>query len=604
MTLLILCPLLGAVLIALSGGADPRRIRTSALLTSVATLLLAVWALVMFYAAADPPGSFVLQQQARWWGGVDSAIDVSYHVGVDAISIWLIMLTAFITPLAVWASFTSIGQRVKEYYALMLILEMGMLGVFCSMDLLLFYVFFEFTLIPLFFLIGIWGGSQRAKAANKFFLYTVAGSVLTFAAILFVAFLHYTNGDSATLTFDIQALSNMGRDGLIDPAVQWWIFLGLAAGFAIKVPLFPVHTWLPLAHTEAPTAGSVVLAGVLLKLGSYGFVRLSLPILPQAAEAFAPWMGALAVCGIIYGALAAWVQRDVKKLVAYSSVSHMGFCILGMFSLKIAGVTGSVLYMVNHGLATGALFLVVGMIYERYHTRDVENIGGLARQMPWMAFFLIIFTLSSIGLPGMNGFVSEFLVLAGTAASASQWDGLAPGPLGMAFAVPAALGIVLGAIYMLHMCRCLLFGPLKEPSGTPDTSCGLTKDLTRREISILAPIAAACLVLGVWPKPLIQSLEPAIEFNILAARANAGESVALAPPDMLDSGDAVRADLMEGDSPNTNLALFRLAPGEVADRCILNRSHCMGGARNGGARRLIKSDTQFNRTEAKAQLGY
>lgn len=529
LTLLVFFPLLGAVLIACGVGAGARQVRISALLTSVATLLLAIWAMVLFFDGSNAPGKFALEQQLRWWGD-GAAIDVSYHVGVDAISIWLIMLTAFITPLAVLASFTSIGERVKEYYALMLVLETGMLGVFCSMDLLLFYVFFEFTLIPLFFLIGIWGGSQRSQAANKFFLYTVAGSVLTFAAVLYIAILHYSHGNTATLTFDIQKLTAMGRSGLIDPATQWWIFLGLAAGFAIKVPLFPVHTWLPLAHTEAPTAGSVILAGVLLKLGTYGFVRLSLPMLPDAAVAFAPWMGGLAVCGIIYGALAAWVQSDVKKLVAYSSVSHMGFCVLGMFSLKIAGVTGSVLYMVNHGLATGALFLVVGMIYERYHTREIAKIGGLARQMPWLAFFLIVFTLSSIGLPGLNGFVSEFLVLVGTAASNSRWDGLSPGPLGMAFAVPAALGIVLGAIYMLHMCRCVLFGPLKEPAGTPDTSTGLTQDLTRREIGILAPIAMACLVLGVWPKPLIQSLEPAIEFNILAARAHDGDAIASVQP--------------------------------------------------------------------------
>ena len=527
---MICCPLAGAVLVLLGGRADARSVRASAVLTSVATLLLAVWALVLFDAAAAdaPPGHFVLQQQVSWWGGADGAIDVSYHVGVDGISIWLVMLTALLTPLAILASFTSIRDRVQPYYALMLVLEAAMLGVFCSMDLLLFYVFFEFTLIPLFFLIGIWGGPRRAQAANKFFLYTVAGSVLTFAAVLYIAFLHYAYSGSAQLTFDIQKLTVLGQRNAIAAGVQWWLFLGLAAGFAIKVPLFPVHTWLPLAHTEAPTAGSVILAGVLLKLGTYGFVRLSLPILPEAAAAFAPWLGGLAVCGIIYGALAAWVQTDVKKLVAYSSVSHMGFCILGMFTLKMAGVTGSVLYMVNHGLATGALFLVVGMIYERYHTRDIDKIGGLARSMPWLAFFLILFTLSSIGLPGLNGFISEFLVLAGTAASASQWDGLAPGPLGMAFAVPAALGIVLGAIYMLHMCRCVLFGPLKEPPGTPDTSSGLSGDLTRREIAVLVPIAAACLVLGVWPKPLISSMEPAIERNILAARVADGDVLARA----------------------------------------------------------------------------
>ena len=260
------------------------------------------------------------------------------------------------------------------------------------------------------------------------------------------------------------------------------MFLAFAAGFAIKVPLFPVHTWLPLAHTEAPTAGSVILAGVLLKLGTYGFCRLSIPMLPDATFALAPTVAMISIIGIIYASLAAWVQDDVKKLVAYSSVAHLGFCMLGMFSLKVAGMTGGVMYMINHGLSTGALFLVVGCVYERYHTRDIHQIGGLARKMPWMAFFLVFFTLSSIGLPGLNGFVGEFLVLLGTATSASTRDLLPAGPLGYGYVIPAALGIILGAVYMLWMCRRVLFGPLKEPPHTPDMSTGLTRDLTRREI--------------------------------------------------------------------------------------------------------------------------
>jgi NADH-quinone oxidoreductase subunit M len=300
----------------------------------------------------------------------------------------------------------------------------------------------------------------------------------------------------------------------LDYNVQWWLFLAFAAGFAIKVPLFPFHTWLPLAHTEAPTAGSVLLAGILLKLGTYGFLRFSLPLFPEASVVFAPLMGVLAVVGIIYAALVAWAQDDFKKLIAYSSVSHLGFCILGMFSLKSAGLSGSLLYMVNHGLSTGALFFVVGMIYERYHTREFDRLGGLGRPMPWLAFFLIFFTLSSIGLPGLNGFVGEFLVLVGTISSATSMTS-SPGPLGVGYAVLAATGIVLSAIYMLYMCRRLLFGSVKEPAGTPDRSSGLSVDLCRREVGVLAPIAFCCLLIGVWPNLLLSSIQPAAEKQVL-----------------------------------------------------------------------------------------
>ncbi len=471
--------------------------------------------------AADT-GDYGLKKRVSWLPGPDgteaSTMDVSYSVGVDGVSLWLLLLTAFLSPLAIWGSFSGITERVKEYYVLMLLLEVGMLGVFCALDLLLFYIFFEFTLVPLYFLIGIWGGPRKQHAANKFFIYTLAGSVLTFAAVLFIGYYAYAHGPSGVFTLGIPDLTAMAVAGLIPADVQWWLFLAFAAGFSIKVPLFPVHTWLPLAHTEAPTAGSVILAGVLLKLGTYGFFRLSLPLLPEATEAWAPFMSVLAVIGIIYGSLAAWVQRDVKKLVAYSSVAHLGFCMLGMFSLKIVGLSGSVVYMVNHGLSTGALFFVVGMMYERYHTRDIRDIGGLARQMPWLAFFLIVFTLSSVGLPGLNGFVGEFMVLLGTATSGTTGDGLEAGPLGYAYVVPAALGIILGAVYMFWMCQCVLFGPLKQPPHTPDLSRGLTRDLTGREIGILAPIAALCVLIGVWPWPMLQSLDKSIRRNVMVDR--------------------------------------------------------------------------------------
>ena len=513
LTIIIFLPLLGAAALMVSPAAGHQRIRHLAMLFSGATFVVSVVALLLFLQST--PDGYAFEASVVWLGatsGPDSAVDIRYHVGVDGVSIWLLILTTFLTPLAIWASFTSIREQVREYYALMLVLECGMLGVFCAVDLLLFYVCFEFTLVPLFFIIGIWGGPQRRKAAYKFFIYTLTGSVLTFAGVLYLGYLGYVQ--TGVFTLDIPTLTAMGQSGAIPFNVQWWLFLAFAAGFAIKVPFFPVHTWLPLAHTEAPTAGSVILAGVLLKLGTYGFCRLSLPMLPEGTFAFAPMMATLAVIGIIYGALAAWVQRDIKKLVAYSSVSHLGFCMLGLMSLKIAGVSGAVLYMVNHGLSTGALFLVIGMIYERYHTRNMDEIGGLARPMPWMAFFLILFTLTSIGLPGTNGFVSEFMVLLGTAIS-DQADGTPVGPLGFGYVIPAATGIILSAVYMLWMCQQALFGPLKEPPHTPDTSTGLSKDLTRREIAILAPIAVICISIGVYPKAILSSLQPAVAANIL-----------------------------------------------------------------------------------------
>ncbi len=531
LTILILLPLVGAVVTGLlrpnGGGAE--RVGRVALFFSVLTLVATVLMVVMFYGAAGGSaagqGETALQLNLNWVSdapltaegpAIGRYIDLRYHVGVDGLSLWLIVLSALLTPLCIWGSFTAIRERVVEYYALLLLLEAGVIGVFCARDLLLFYVFFEFTLLPLFFLIGIWGGPQRRYAAAKFFLYTFTGSMLTFAGVLFLAWQAYSLprdlGGVGYFTFDLETLYRLQ----LPVNVQWWLFLAMAAGFAVKVPLFPLHTWLPLAHTEAPTAGSVLLAGVLLKLGTYGFLRLSLPMLPEASVAFAPLMGVLAIIGIIYAALAAWVQGDVKKLVAYSSVSHLGFCVLGMFSLKIAGLTGSLLYMVNHGLSTGALFLVVGMVYERYHTREFAKLGGLAKRMPWLAFFLVFFTLTSIGLPGLNGFVSEFLVLVGTFTSAQADAGGAAGPLGVTYAVFAASGIILSAVYMLAMVGRLLFGPLNEPPHTPDTSRGLTPDLTGREIGLLVPIAVACVLLGVWPRPLIDTIQPAAGAQVLA----------------------------------------------------------------------------------------
>ncbi len=548
LTLIVFAPALGAVLIWIPPRSDDVGARRAALFVSAITLALTAYAVVRFYKVAPEVGNeepgYVLTCHLPWidtGGDPITQIDIAYRVGVDGISIWLLALTSLLMPLAIWSSFSAIRTRAREYYTLLLLLQVGMSGVFCALDVLLFYVFFEFTLIPLYFLIGIWGGPERRRAANKFFIFTLAGSVLTFAGVVYLAYYSYI--ELGVITLSIQRLVALGQEGLIEPGVQWWLFLAFAAGFAVKVPLFPVHTWLPLAHTEAPTAGSVILAGVLLKLGTYGFCRISLPMLPDASFEFASAVAILAIIGIIYAALAAWVQKDVKKLIAYSSVSHLGFCMLGLFSLKVVGITGGVVYMINHGLSTGALFLIVGYMYERYHTRDIDEIGGLARQMPWLAFFLVFFTLSSIGLPGLNGFVGEFLVLLGTATSGVTTDMRAAGPLGYGYVIPAALGIILGAVYMLWMCQRVLFGPLKEPPNTPDTSTGLTKDLTRREIYILVPIALACVVIGVYPKPMLDTFKIAIKQNVLPDPSLIAE-VASAPQneDMDDSARPANTD--------------------------------------------------------------
>jgi len=477
-----------------------------ALWTGIATLVIAF----LLWGTVTGDG-LVGETNAQWVAVTDpgsgAGIRVSYHVALDAISAPLVALTGLLVPLSVMCSLTYIRKRVREYYAWLMMLTAGMFGVFVARDVLLFYIFFEFTLIPLYFNIGIWGGPQRRYAANKFFLYTFVGSVITFAGILYLAVRAAAINGANVVDFDLVRLSSLvlGGDGGLTLAEQSLLFVAFFSGFAIKVPFFPLHTWLPLAHTEAPTAGSVLLAGVLLKLGTYGFLRFSLPLVPDGAVAWAHAMGWLAIAGIIYGALCCWVQRDMKKLVAYSSVSHLGFCMLGMFSLVPAGLSGSVLYMINHGISTGALFLVVGMIYERYHTRDMDKLGGLARQMPIMTSFLILFVLSSIGLPGLNGFISEFTVL--FAAFNSQI-------LGPVFGVLGATGILLGAIYMLYMAGKVLFGPLREPEGTPDLSA-LPQDLNAREIVILAPLAILVVVLGVAPRIVTHTLDPMLQSRIL-----------------------------------------------------------------------------------------
>ena len=517
LVILLLVPLVGAVVAPFLP--DARMTRRWALAVSVTT------ALYGFYLALSFRFGDTAAFQFPYAGAPVSGLGMSFSLGMDAISLWLVLLTVLLMPLAVAASFGSVRERQKEYYAWMLALAVAMLGVFVARDVLLFYVFFELTLVPMFFIIGIWGGPERRYAAVKFFLFTFTGSVFTLAAAIYLGL--------RAGSFDIARAVEFAQTSLTLNE-RFWVTLGFIAGFAVKVPLFPVHTWLPLAHTEAPTAGSVILAGVLLKLGTYGLLRLALPVgfVGPGGGALFPGLiatlASLAVAGVIYGALVAWVQRDIKKLVAYSSVSHLGFCVLGLVALNPIGMQGSVLYMVNHGISTGAMFLVIGMIYDRFHTRDIDELSGLARRMPVLAFFFVLFVLSSIGLPGTNGFVSEFLTILGAFTSEA---------LGPTYGALAATGIVLGALYMLHMTARVIFGPLKFPDphahdplprgavaydaagpaagqggGRDQSPSGPryhhdeTGDLTGREIGILLPLAAAVLVLGFVPTPLLDSL--------------------------------------------------------------------------------------------------
>jgi NADH-quinone oxidoreductase subunit M len=446
---------------------------------------------------------------------------IQFFVGIDGLNIWLIVLTAVLMVASVLISWDSITERTNEYYAWLMALGAGMVGVFLAFDIILFYVFFELTLVPLFFLIGIWGGPERRYASRKFFIYTLAGSLITLLGLLAVVVVVYQRGPDHRFTFSIPDLVEQVRQlsaagdpesRAFWPRFQFWVFLGMMVGFAIKVPLFPVHTWLPLAHTEAPTAGSVLLAGVLLKLGTYGFIRLTLPLAPEAAFTLGvPLIGTLAVIGISYGAFCARAQDDIKKLVAYSSVSHLGFCMLGMFALNPAGLTGSMLQMINHGLSTGALFLLVGMLYERYHTRQMSDYSGMGARLGLLATAFVFVSLSSVGLPGLNGFVGEALVFFG------MFD------LNPALAIIGTAGIILGAWYLLTMLRLVFFGSLREPivEGHEHGDHEHPRDLGGRELATLGPILVLCLLLGVYPKPVIDAMKPEVQIvaNILQSRA-------------------------------------------------------------------------------------
>jgi len=482
LSLIVFLPTLGALVVLFI----PRE-RTQALFkTALASALLTfLWSLKVLWQFTPSQGEMQFTERLSWI----PAYGIEYFIGIDGISLFLVLLTTFLGPIVMLASW-SITEKVKEYLFFMLTLETGMIGTFMALDLFLFYVFWEVMLVPMYFIIGVWGGPRRIYAALKFVLFTMSGSLLMLVAIIYIA---TRNAEiTGTLTFDLLRIYNLH----LPYDEQIWLFLAFALAFAIKVPLFPFHTWLPDAHVEAPTAGSVILAGVLLKMGTYGFLRFAIPLFPEATIAAAPFLIALAVTGIIYGALVAMMQRDIKKLIAYSSVSHMGFVMLGLFTLNLQGLQGSLFQMVSHGLSTGALFLIVGMIYERRHTRMIADFGGLWRPLPVFSAFFLVVTLSSIGLPGLNGFVGEFLILLGAFKSTPFW------------AAGATTGVVLGAIYMLWMYRRVILGPLTHPENQN------LKDIGVREIVILTPILALILFMGIYPQPLLSRMRPSIELVI------------------------------------------------------------------------------------------
>ncbi len=482
LSLLVAVPLVAAVLLLLVGNADGRRDGLVRWITLIAALV--VFALTLVVWGAFEPGSpdFQLVERYRWI----PAFGIDYHVGIDGISLMLVILTGFLTPVALLSSWGSVEKKVKEFSIFMLALEASMIGVFVSLDLFLFYIFWDAMLVPMYFLIGIWGYDQRIYAAVKFMLYTMAGSVLMLIAIVGLAYVH----SEATGSYSFDLVKLMTLD--LAPRTQFWFFLAFALAFAIKVPLFPFHTWLPDAHVQAPTAGSVLLAGVLLKMGTYGFVRFAFPLFPDAAVYFAPLLALLAVIGIVYGALVAMVQPDMKKLVAYSSVSHLGFVVLGISAMNVNGWQGAVYQMLAHGVSTGGLFLLVGMLSDRRHTRQIAEFGGLKNVMPRLTAVFFVITLSSIGLPGLNGFIGEFLIMLG----AFRWDSR--------FVAVGATGVILSAIYMLWLFQRVYYGPITNPKNER------LADLTVREWCAVVPLVAAAILMGVLPNLFIVPTGPSV----------------------------------------------------------------------------------------------
>ena len=491
LTLLVLWPVFGAVVsvvYSLLPGQREANYKWIALFTTLVTFVVSLF---LIQGAGAGTAEFRFEENVSWI----AAVGARYHLGVDGISLWLVLLTTLLMPIAILSSWTAIKKRTLSYFVFLLILESAMIGVFISLDLLLFYLFFEASLVPMFFLIGIWGGERRIYAAVKFFIYTSVGSLVMLVAIIALYFVYNT--------FDYVAIMRAMATGATLSALrssrfEMVVFGAFALAFCIKVPLFPFHTWLPDAHTEAPTAGSVILAGVLLKMGTYGLLRFNLGLFPQAAKAAAPLFIALAVIGIIYGALVAMVQPDVKRLVAYSSVSHMGFVVLGLFSFTELGMQGALYQMLSHGVSTGALFLFVGFIYERRHTRLISEFGGLATPMPWFSTLFVIAALSSIGLPFLNGFVGEFLIMIGTWTSSAithSWI----------ITMLAGTGVIWAAVYMLWMLQRVVFGKVSNPE-----NAGL-RDLDSRELGLLVPLLLLMLFMGVYPRVFLDRSKASVE---------------------------------------------------------------------------------------------
>lgn len=490
-------PIIGAALVAVSSSKLSRSIALLATLGSLAALTL-----FAFEFPAWNNGQYHPLEAGPAW--LDAA-GIRLSVGFDTVSLLLALLTAFLMPLCILGSYTAVTERVKEYYGWFLLLGASILLAFAARDAILFYVGYEFTLVPMTILIAVYGGTERRVASIKMFLYTFLGSMFMLAAIIYVAWENRVS--TGAWTFDIDTLTATAIR--LPASAQYWLFASLMVGFAVKVPLFPLHTWLPLAHDQAPTAGSVILASAMLKLGTYGNYRFALPMAPAGGTELMVVVAVLSIIAIIYASLICWVQTDAKKLIAYSSVAHLGLCMLGLFALNPVGAEGAVFYMVNHGLSTGALFLCIGMFYERYHTKDTDVLGGLAKKMPVWASFMVLFTFASIGLPGLNGFIGEFLCLGGTFIAEHDGQSGYPGVLGPRFAVVAGLGLIFAAMYLLILLGKIVWGPLREPHhDAGHAHACLPTDLNAREILVLTPLAVACIWLGVQPQPMLKAIEP------------------------------------------------------------------------------------------------
>jgi NADH-quinone oxidoreductase subunit M len=523
LSLIVFLPLAGALLVLLAGGGGDRPdrerlVRTVALAVSLATFAVT---LLLWWRFDPTSADYQFVERHAWI----PAFGIQYLIGVDGISLFLLVLTAFLTPLALLSSWDSVHVNVKMFSFFLLALESSMLGVFVAIDLFLFYMFWDFVLIPMYFLIGIWGYERRVYAAVKFILYTLAGSVLMLVAIIGLGWA-YAEANGGTASFNLLDLHRL----TLPWQMEKWFFLAFAVAFLIKVPLFPFHTWLPDAHVEAPTAGSVILAGVMLKMGTYGLVRFAFPLFPSAAMHYAPWIAAFAIIGIIYGALVAMVQPDMKKLVAYSSVSHLGFVVFGLCAMNVQGVQGSVYQMLNHGVSTGGLFMIVGMLSDRRHTRLIAEYGGLKAVMPRFVAAFLLLTLSSIALPGMNGFIGEFLILLG----GFLWNPI--------FAALAATGMILSAVYMLWMFQRVNYGDITNVKNRE------LPDLTPREWTLMVPTIAVAIAMGVFPNVFLRPMEPAVQRTIERVT---GRSFAVtpAPPASLTSRDSLPAS--SAGSPDT-----------------------------------------------------